>query len=242
MSRMLVRLGVVLTAVAALVATGGSVAGAHVSVHADESAPGSTTELAFRVPNESDTASTISVRLSLPAETPLAEVTVLPVPGWRHKVTKAKLPAPVPAGHGHELSEMVSEIEWSAARDAGVGPGEYQVFRVAGSLPEADRLIFKVIQTYDDGQVQRWIDEPAADGSEPENPAPVLALDGNSTAHGHGAEVTTLGTGVPAPASAPSPAWWAAVTIAMVALVAALGSVLIAIRTARRREGGAPPA
>ncbi len=243
MSRLLARLGVILTASAALIASGGSVAVAHVTVHADDAVQGGSTEIAFRVPTESDTASTVSVRMAFPADTPIAKVAVLPLAGWTHHVTKTTLPAPVPAGHGDEVSEVVSQIEWSAAGpDAGVEPGEYQVFRIAaGPLPKADQLVFKVVQTYDDGQVQRWIDEPAEGGPEPEHPAPVLALDAAPAGHGHD-EIATVTPVAASQSATPAPAWWAAVTIALVALIAALSAVVVSIRTARRGGGDESPA
>jgi hypothetical protein len=37
-------------------------------------------------------------------------------------------------------------------------------------------MIFKALQTYSDGSVVRWIDEPTTDGTEPAKPAPVLKL------------------------------------------------------------------
>jgi uncharacterized protein YcnI len=243
MSRLLARIGVVVTGVVALIAGGGSVAVAHVSVHADEAVQGGSAEIAFQVPTESDTASTVKVQVSFPAGTPIAKVAVLPQAGWAHQVTMTTLPAPVPAGHGTEVSEVVSQIAWSAAGpDAAVKPGEYQVFRIAaGPLPKTDRLVFKVVQTYDDGQVQRWIDEPVAGGPELEHPAAVLALDA-ATPAGH--EVATAGHSVPVATSqpaTPAAAWWAAMAIALVALIAALGSVVVSIRTARPAGGDESP-
>jgi periplasmic copper chaperone A len=235
MSRLLARLGVVLTAAMAFTVSSGAVAAAHVSVHADQAVQGGSSEIAFRVPTESDTASTVTVHVAFPTDTPIAKVAVLPVAGWTHEVTRKALSAPVPAGHGEEVSEVVSEIKWSAS-GAAIRPGEYQVFRIAaGPLPRTDRLVFKVVQTYDDGQVQRWIDEPAASGAEPEHPAPVLALEAAATAaHAHG-DVAPVAASTPA--ATPAPAWWAAVTIAMVALIAALGAVVVSIRTTRRGGG-----
>lgn len=46
---------------------------------------------------------------------------------------------------------------------------------VVHQLPDAERLVFKVMETYSDGQVARWIEVPEGD-AKPENPAPVLAL------------------------------------------------------------------
>jgi uncharacterized protein YcnI len=176
----------------------------------------------------------VTVHVALPTDTPIARVAVLPVAGWTHEVTRKALSTPVPAGHGEEVSEVVSEIRWRAAA-SGVEPGEYQVFRIAASpLPRTGRLVFKVVQTYDDGQVQRWIDEPAA-GAEPEHPAPVLTLDAAASAeHTHGDVAPVAAT---SPAATPAPAWWAAVTIALVALIAALGAMVVSIRTARRGGG-----
>ena len=242
MSRPYVRFGVVLTGSVALVVGGGPVAFAHVSVHADGAVRGGSSEIAFRVPTESDTASTITVEVAFPADTPVAKVAVLPLPGWTHRVTTTTPSSPVPAGHGQEVVEVVSRIQWHATGpDTAVEPGEYQVFRVAaGPLPETDRLVFKVVQTYDDGEVKRWIDEPVASGPEPAHPAPVLALaTGSASGHHHG-EAAPVGQDTPVAAQqavAPAPAWWSAVALALMAMLAALGAVVIAVRTSRRGGG-----
>lgn len=229
MSRLLVRLGVVVSTAAVALLVGGGSAVAHVSVHADEAVEGGTAEITFRVPTESDTASTVQVQVQFPAETPVASVAVLPQAGWTHQVTMAKLPAPLAAGHGHEVSEVVSQLEWRAAnREAGTKPGEYQVFRiVAGPLPQTSRMVFKVVQTYDDGQVQRWIEEPVAGEPEPEHPAPVLAISAGGVG-GHD-EVAAVVAAPTTPAATAAPAW-AAVAVSLVAMVAALGALLVALR------------
>jgi uncharacterized protein YcnI len=47
----------------------------------------------------------------------------------------------------------------------------------AGPLPDdVDQLVFPAIQTYDDGETVRWIEETPEGGAEPEHPAPVLTL------------------------------------------------------------------
>jgi hypothetical protein len=45
-----------------------------------------------------------------------------------------------------------------------------------GPLPQVDKMVFKVLQTYSDGNVSRWIEEPTPGQAEPDNPAPVLTL------------------------------------------------------------------
>ncbi|ROR43016.1 DUF1775 domain-containing protein [Kitasatospora cineracea] len=46
---------------------------------------------------------------------------------------------------------------------------------VVRQLPQGESLPFKTIETYSNGKVSRWI-EMSQNGSEPENPAPVLEL------------------------------------------------------------------
>jgi uncharacterized protein YcnI len=242
MSRLLARLGVVLAAAMAFVTGGGSIAAAHVTAHSDDAVLGHSAEITFRVPNESDSTSTVTVSLALPVETPIAEVAVLPQAGWTYEVTKTRLSAPLSTEDGEEVSEVVSRIDWHAATpDTAVKPGQYQVFRiVAGPLPRTDWLVFKVVQTYDDGQAKRWIDDPLADGEPPAHPAALLAVDSTTAAgHGHGQTANV----VPAASSqstTPGPAWWAAVALAVAALIAALVSVVVSIRTARRAGGDDP--
>lgn len=238
MSRLLVRLGVVVAAAVAFVAGGGSVAVAHVTAYSDDAARGHSAEITFRVPNESDTASTVTVSLALPPDMPIAEVNVLPVPGWTYQATKSPIATSLATGDGTEVSEVVSRIDWHATSpDTGVKPGEYQLFRiVAGPLPRTDWLVFKVVQTYDDGQVQRWIDDPLADGEPPEHPAPLLAVGFASAGHSHG-QTTAVVPAASSQTTTPGAAWWAAVTIAVAALVAALVSMVVSIRTSRRVGG-----
>jgi len=222
----------------------GLVAGAHVSVRSDDAVQGGQAELAFRVPTESDTASTVKLTVAFPAEAPVASVSVLPHPGWTYQVTKSTLAAPIPDGEGGQVTQVVSQIEWSAVnRDTAVKPGEYEVFRVtAGPLPKADRLVFKILQSYDDGQVVRWIDEPATAGApEPAHPAAVLALEPGSGSGGHTDHPVSVASSIPSSGGTPSVAWWA-LAVTGVAVLAALWAVLITIRTARRRGGDPAPA
>ncbi|WNM40767.1 YcnI family protein [Micromonospora halotolerans] len=151
-------------------------ASAHVTVNPQEAMQGSYGRFAFRVPNESDTASTTKVEVNLPENAPVGSVSTMPVPGWTVAVEKRKVDPPIEV-HGSQLTEAVSKLTWTAAPNGGVKPGEFQEFPVSmGPLPQVDRMVFKVLQTYSDGNVSRWIEEPTPGGEEPENPAPVLTL------------------------------------------------------------------
>ncbi|HEX2772424.1 MAG TPA: DUF1775 domain-containing protein, partial [Micromonosporaceae bacterium] len=56
-------------------------ASAHVTVNPSEATQGGYARLAFRVPNESDTASTTKVEVVLPENAPVASVSTMPVTG-----------------------------------------------------------------------------------------------------------------------------------------------------------------
>ncbi|GAA2946470.1 YcnI family protein [Streptomyces enissocaesilis] len=127
-----------------------------------------------KVPNERDNASTVKLEVSFPTAHPLSSVMPQPVPGWKAEVTKAKLDKPLKV-HGREIDEAVSKITWSGGK---IGPGEFQQFPLSlGQLPEdADQLVLKAVQTYDNKEVVRWIEEPKEGEEEPQSPAPVLEL------------------------------------------------------------------
>ncbi|WP_422745736.1 YcnI family protein [Micromonospora sp. WMMD754] len=151
-------------------------ASAHVTVNPKEATQGGYGRFAFRVPNESDTASTVKVEVNLPANAPVGSVSTMPVPGWTVAVEKRKVDPPIEV-HGSQLTEAVSKLTFTAAQGGGVKPGEFQEFPVSmGPLPQVDTMVFKVLQTYSDGNVSRWIEEPTPGAEEPENPAPVLTL------------------------------------------------------------------
>src|ERR671916_1379068 len=96
--RPVARAGVVLAAVltalvASVVAATG--ASAHVTVSSADAAPGGYGKLTFRVPNESDTASTVSLRISIPEDGAMASLQAQEVPGWTITSTSAQLSSPI---------------------------------------------------------------------------------------------------------------------------------------------------
>ena len=170
--------GLVTVAVAAfLVGVMPAVAFAHVVVTPDTATQGGYAALTFRVPNERDAASTTEIEVQLPVDAPLASVSVKPHPGWSYEITKTRPATPIEA-HGAKISEVVGKITWTATdAKSGIRPGEYDEFSVsAGPLPETDRLVFKTLQHYSNGEVVRWIQEQAPGAEEPERPAPAIRL------------------------------------------------------------------
>ena len=235
--RPLARAGVVLTAVlAALVASVvlATAASAHVTVASDDATPGGYGKLTFRVPNESDAASTVDVRISIPADAAMASLQTQPVPGWTVSTTSATLDEPEEV-HGQQISDYVSVVEFRADAGGGIAPGQFQEFSLSGGpFPDAGSLSYPVVQTYSDGTESAWI-EPSVDGqAEPENPAPVLSLtaaaDGGTAAatttatadeHAHGGAVSNEPAGL-------------ALFLALLALAVGIAGVVLGYRAGRR--------
>ena len=159
-------------------------AAAHVTVNPKEAAQGGWEKLTFRVPNESPTAGTVKLEVSLPLDTPIAAISTKPVPGWTATVTTEQLDEPLDL-HGRTVTEAASTITWVADAGVRIGPGEFQEFEIsAGPLPEVEELVLPAVQTYDDGTVVAW-DEVAEGEEELAKPAPVLRLAAGGEDH-HG--------------------------------------------------------
>ncbi|MGW3086069.1 YcnI family copper-binding membrane protein [Streptomyces sp. NPDC001108] len=156
-------------------------ASAHVSVQpVGEAAKGGYATVNVKVPNERDDAATTKVEVNFPTDHPLVSVMPQAIPGWNVEVTRAKLAKPLEM-HGQKINEAVSKVTWTAegAKDErGIRPGTFQQFPLSlGQLPDdTDQLVLKAVQTYDNKEVVRWIEEQKPGAEEPESPAPVLAL------------------------------------------------------------------
>ncbi len=221
LSRPLVRVAVVVLSALVTVLASAGLAAAHVSVSSPDAGAGGYGKLVFRVPNESDSASTVKIRIQIPTDPPFASMSVQPVPGWTATTTKTPLVPPVTDDDGNQITEAVSVVEFDAGA-GGIAPGQFQEFALSGGpFPEADSLTFPVIQTYSDGNESAWI-EPTVDGqAEPEHPAPVLALAANPAA-ASSAQPTTAAHEHAATTDQPA---GVALFLAILALVVAIAGV-----------------
>ncbi|MFD4241321.1 YcnI family protein [Streptomyces sp. NPDC058525] len=158
---------------------------AHVGVQPGEAAKGGYATINFKVPNERDNASTTQLEVNFPVDQPLTSVMPQDVPGWTVTVEKSKLDKPLTV-HGKQINEAVTKVTWSGGK---IEPGKFQQFPLSvGKLPEnAEQMVFKSIQTYDNGEVVRWIEETKEGAAEPQNPAPVLKLTAAQGADHHDA-------------------------------------------------------
>ena len=160
-------------AVAAVTLAAPAAAQAHVTVQPNTATAGSYVVESVRVPNERDDASTVKLDLQLPSG--FAEVSYEAQPGWSVKLTRAKLAKPVQTDDG-PVNEEVRRITFTGHGAQGrIGPGQFMDFPLSVQVPgkAGDKLTFKALQTYSNGEVVRWIGAPDS-----ESPAPVLTVTG----------------------------------------------------------------
>ncbi|MCA1843416.1 MAG: YcnI family protein [Actinobacteria bacterium] len=152
------KLGII--AAGAAVAWAGLVmpAWAHVQVEATPGAPGATdATLKITAAGESATAGISKLDVTADPAIPADQVTLSDGPtGWAVSPGSSggfALSGPaLPKGQDAEISLKVKQ------------------------LPNVAQITFKVVQTYSDGDVERWIELPGPDGKEPDKPAPVVKL------------------------------------------------------------------
>lgn len=151
-----------------------SVASAHVTVSSPDASAGGFGKIVFRVPTESETASTTRVTIGLPQKTPFAFVSTQAKPGWTVKLTEVDHATPIKVGD-FTVSKTVSAVTWTAT-GAGAGPGQFDEFSISvGPVPKVKTLDFTAEQTYSDKTVVRW-NQVQKGSAEPEYPAPTLTL------------------------------------------------------------------
>jgi uncharacterized protein YcnI len=142
---------------AALVLAAAGGAFAHVTVHSADAKPGGTdATVVFKVPNEESNAKTTKIEIDLPTDsTALSGVTATAPSGWKADVN-------------------ATQIVFSGGTISGDDDQEFPI-KVA-KLPTADKIVFKALQTYSNGDVVRWIEQAPDGAPEPAHPAPTLDL------------------------------------------------------------------
>ncbi len=152
-------------------------ASAHVTVNSTDARQGGFGKVTVRIPNESATAGTTKVSLSMPAGLVLRSVKAKPHYGWTFTAPKVALAAPVKQGD-KTVTEAVSTITWTADKGVSIKEGSFDEFEfTAGQMPtDKTSVSFPAVQTYSDGKVVRWIEPKVAGVTEPKHPAPELDL------------------------------------------------------------------
>jgi uncharacterized protein YcnI len=158
-------------AVAAVTLAAPAAADAHVTLQPATATAGAFTVENVRVPNERDNASTVKVDLQLPPGFVFASYE--PKIGWSVKVTKQKLARPIQTDDG-PIDEEVRRITFTGhGKNGRIGPGQFMDFPLSVQIPgkAGDKLTFKALQTYSNGEVVRWIGAPDS-----EAPAPIVTV------------------------------------------------------------------
>lgn len=191
---------------------------AHVKVSGTDATQGGYGVATFRVPSESDTASTTELRVTLPDDTPILSASVQPKPGWTATVTKKKLATPQKDDDGNTVTDYVSVVDWKADNpQAAIPPNQFDEFNLSvGPLPKAASVSLPAEQFYSDGSIVNWNEKAAEGQPEPEHPAPALTLTSGSD------ETATTASAAPASASAPSSPSWPGIVGLVVAVIAVL--------------------
>ena len=166
-----------------------AVATAHVTVVPKEAPAGAYTVFDVRVPNERDDASTVKVDLQLPDG--FIAASYEPIPGWNVRVIRQKLDRPIETDFG-PIDEQVDRIVWTGDRTpaGSIPPGAFRDFPISVQVPDRPgaTLTFKALQTYQGGEIVRWIGDPDSD-----EPAPTVAVttatgEGDGAGAGHGGD------------------------------------------------------
>ena len=155
------RLSRVGTVVVGAVLAVGALAGpawAHVQVEATPGAPGAAdATLKIMAAGESATAGTSKLEVVADPAIPADQVTLVSGPtGW----------TVAPGADGG----------FTLAGPALAKGADAEIAVKVKALPNAPQVTFKVVQSYSDGEVVRWIELPGPDGKEPDNPAPIVKL------------------------------------------------------------------
>ena len=158
-------------------------ASAHVEIDNAEQPVGGLAMLHFLVPDESDTATTVKVEIAIPASAVLTSVLPRTAGAWKATTETRQLATPVKTEAG-EVSQVVSKVTFTGGT---IAPGQIEQFDIqVGPLPDAVgvSVAFPAVQTYDSGEVVRWIDPVVEGQAEPAHPTPLVKLTAASGASG----------------------------------------------------------
>ena len=152
------KMGIVAAGVAIAWAGLAMPAWAHVQVEATPGAPGATdATLKIIAAAESDTAGISKIDVTADPAIPADQITLVDGPtGWT--VTP-----------GSQGGFAISGPALPKGEDATISLKVKQ-------LPNVPQVTFKVLQTYSNGDIERWIELPGPDGKEPDKPAPIVKL------------------------------------------------------------------
>jgi len=232
---------VVATTIAALALP--AAAQAHVTLQPSSAPAGAFMKLDVRVPTELDNASTSKVDVRFPAG--FAAARYQAVPGWKVRVITKKLATPIQTDDG-PITEGIDRMVWTRTSSVGgIRPGQFQDFPISVQIPgkAGDKLTFKALQTYSNGEVVRWIGAPGADTPAPQVTVTAASAQGAAAARGTHAGTGANGGGTAQAAATSHDDGANGLTIAALAIGVlgfVFGGVALASTRRRRDDGGRP--
>ena len=191
--------------------------------------PGGYGKMTFRVPNESDAASTVGLRIQIPSQAAMAPLRTQPVPGWTATRRRGDLAKPVKReGQANQLLRLGGGVprDRRRYRPGGV-PGVRPVRR---ALPRGRAVV------PDGAELQRRqrVRLDRAEGrreQEPERPAPGLSLVAEAAAAPTAAAPTRDDHTHAAASDSPA---GLALFLSILALLVAIGGAVLGRRATRR--------
>jgi uncharacterized protein DUF1775 len=236
------RAGVVAAAAVGGVLLAAGPAMADVAVSPPSAPQGEGADLAFHVTNTGPQAIS-ALKLTWPADTPVAEVYPLSVPDWAPRITEQKLATPLTTIHGGSpVTEVARDITWIAMPGRNLAPGASTDLSVTlGPLPTLSSMRFTVVPTYANGRTGTPM--PPVDLTLTPV-APGQAADGHAGHDGAGQARTDPDAALYARTVADAergPSWWA-IAGWVVAGLAGSAAVWVVLRHRRREDedGGEP--
>lgn len=160
-------------------------AAAHIRVQPEEVEAGAYTVLYVNVPNESRNLATTKVVVEFPPGFTYA--LYRPVAGWAGEVKMTKAGKSIIGGR--TVPAGVDRVTWTARQPgAEIQPDQFEEFPIAVQIPDTagEAFTFKAMQTYENGEVVRWVGGPNS-----REPAPQVLVtaagEGQGTAVGEDA-------------------------------------------------------
>ncbi|GAB3122276.1 YcnI family copper-binding membrane protein [Glaciibacter psychrotolerans] len=162
-------------------------ASAHVSIDPSSASAGSYTVLTFALPHGCDGSATTAIAIDIPES--IASVTPTVNQGWDVSKVAVERAKPIEDGHGNSITTRIGQIVYTAKTP--LADGLRDTFALSLQLPAdaaGTTLEFPLLQSCEVGETL-WNESAKADGSEPDHPAPAIAVSAAvADAHGHGDE------------------------------------------------------
>jgi hypothetical protein len=158
-------------------------AAADVSIDSEQGQRSGGARIAFRVTNESPTASITKVEVRFPGNVRIPEIYPIAVADWAPSITMTKV-------DNNPANDVPSSVVWVTMPGREIKPGATSVLPLAmGPMPDIDTVYLDVVQTRSDGSIVTWagVDVPAAGAQHPAFALKLVPLQpGQVPEHGHG--------------------------------------------------------